>query len=132
MQVVRQSPGVVQPPAPALPATDAQTAAFARRASEYPQDLSAQTDNQLLKLLKEESVPDLQSMSGLAPEDRELLSALMDALTNFRNQLRQNNNMLFSKKICPAGRSGRPSEISGGVDRSDAGAGQSLYGIWQV
>ena len=40
-------------------------------------------------------------MSGLAPEDRELLSAVMDALTNFRNQLRQNNNMVFSKKIAP-------------------------------
>jgi len=40
-------------------------------------------------------------MAGLAPEDRELLSALMDSLTNFRNQLRQNNNMLFSKKIGP-------------------------------
>jgi hypothetical protein len=100
VKVLREPPAVAAP-APSMPASDAQTAAFARRAAEYPQDLSAQTDNQVLKLLKEESVPDLQSMSGLASEDRELLSALMDSLTNFRNQLRQNNNMLFSKKIAP-------------------------------
>ena len=99
VQVQRQTP---PPTAPAqAPATDARTAAFARRAAEYPQDLSAQTDFQLLKLLEEESVPDLQSMSGLTPEDRELLSTLMDSLANFRNQLRQNNNMLLSKKITP-------------------------------
>jgi len=100
VKVVRQTPDPAAT-ASSLPATDAQTAAFARRAKEYPQELSVQADDQLLKLLKEESVPDLQSMAGLAPEDRELLSALMDSLTNFRNQLRQNNNMLFSKKIGP-------------------------------
>jgi hypothetical protein len=100
VQVQKQTPTPSQTQNP-VPATDAQTAAFARRAAEYPQDLSAQTDFQLLKLLQEESVPDLQSMAGLAPEDRELLSALMDSLTNFRNQLRQNNNMLISKKIAP-------------------------------
>jgi hypothetical protein len=100
VKVLREPQAAVTPAAP-LPATDAQTATFARRAAEYPQDLSVQTDFQLLKLLKEESVPDLQSISGLSSEDRELLSALMDSLTNFRNQLRQNNNMLLSKKIEP-------------------------------
>ena len=100
VQVLRQPPATTQAPVQA-PATDARTAAFARRAAEYPQDLSAQTDYQLLKLLEEESVPDLQSMSGLTPEDRELLSTLMDSLVNFRNQLKQNNNMLLSKKISP-------------------------------
>jgi len=100
VQVQKETPTPPQTPTH-VPATDAQTAAFARRAAEYPQDLSAQTDFQMLKLLQEESVPDLQSMAGLAPEDRELLSALMDSLTNFRNQLRQNNNMLISKKIAP-------------------------------
>jgi len=100
VQVLRQSPAPAQTQAQ-IPATDAQTATFARRAAEYPEDLSAQTDYQLLKLLQEETVPDLASMAGLTPEDRELLSTLMDSLTNFRNQLRQNNNMLLSKKIAP-------------------------------
>jgi hypothetical protein len=72
-----------------------------KRAADYPEDLSAQADDQLLRLLNEESVPDMQSLSRLQPEDRELLSALMDALTNFRNQLRQNSNMIFSQKVAP-------------------------------
>jgi hypothetical protein len=100
VQLVRPAPAPAQSPVQ-VPATDARTAAFARRAAEYPQDLSAQTDYQLLKLLEEESVPDLQAMSGLTTEDRELLSTLVDSLANFRNQLRQNNNMLMSKKIAP-------------------------------
>jgi hypothetical protein len=72
-----------------------------KRAADYPGDLAAQTDDQLMRLLKEQSVPDVQSLARLAPEDRELLGALMDALTNFRNQLRQNSNMIFSQKIAP-------------------------------
>jgi hypothetical protein len=71
------------------------------RAKDYSTDLSAQTDAQVLKFVREEPVPDVSMMAGLAPEDRELLGALMDSLTNFRNQLRADNNMLFSKKIRP-------------------------------
>lgn len=110
VQVTRQAPpapaadvAVVPAPAPSVrpPATDMILAALARRAADYPQDLAAQADNQLGRLLKDEPVPDLQSLAALAPEDREVLGALMDALSNFRNQLRQDNNMLFSKKIAP-------------------------------
>jgi len=74
---------------------------LAQRAKDYPSDLSAQVDNQLFKLLKDDTVADVSSTAGLIPEDRELLSALMDSLTNFRSQLRADNNMLFSKKIRP-------------------------------
>src|SRR5262249_44933236 len=48
-----------------------------------------------------QSVPQLQAISSLPGEDRELLAALMDALTNFRNGVRADNNMLLSKKIRP-------------------------------
>lgn len=95
------------PPAPAVvPQTPAPAAAgpaseIARRARDYPADLLAQTDDELLRLVNGDSVPDLQSMAGLAPEDRELLSDLMDALSNFRNQLRQNSNLLLSRKVAP-------------------------------
>jgi hypothetical protein len=85
--------------APAPP--DLLTGTLARRAKEYPQDLSAQMDEQLDRFLHDEPVPDMESLAGLASEDRELLDALMDALTNFRNQLRADNNMLFTKKIGP-------------------------------
>ncbi|HSU66236.1 MAG TPA: hypothetical protein VLJ39_05175 [Tepidisphaeraceae bacterium] len=90
-------------PAPAAHAVDGDSLArkFAARAKDYPADLSAQVDYQVLKFLTDEPVPDISSLAGLAPEDRELLSATMDSLTNFRNQLRQDNNMLFSKKIRP-------------------------------
>jgi hypothetical protein len=81
--------------------SDAFAAKLNKRAADYPEDLAAQTDDQIVRLLQEQSVPDMQSLARLAPEDRELLSALLDALTNFRNQLRQNSNMLFSQKIAP-------------------------------
>jgi hypothetical protein len=71
------------------------------RARDYPAELSAQMDDQLVKYLRDESVPDMSTLAGLAPEDRELLGAMLDALSNFRSQLRADNNMLFSKKIRP-------------------------------
>lgn len=80
---------------------DAVATRIMSRAKDYSTDLSAQTDAQILKFLRDEPVPDVSMMAGLAPEDRELLGALMDSLTNFRNQLRADNNMLFSKKIRP-------------------------------
>jgi hypothetical protein len=91
----RQVPAGVNSSAGELSAT------LDRRAHDYPQDLSAQTDDQLLHLVKDDQVPDPQSMAQLAPEDREVLGALLDGLTNFRNGLRQNNNMLLSQKVAP-------------------------------
>lgn len=80
---------------------DAVATRIMARAKDYATDLAAQTDAQVLKFVRDEPVPDLSTMAGLAPEDRELLGALMDSLSNFRNQLRAENNMLFSKKIRP-------------------------------
>lgn len=80
---------------------DATAARIAGRAKDYPADLSAQMDDQLAKYLRDESVPDMSTLSGLAPEDREMVSAIFDALSNFRSQIRADNNMLFSKKIHP-------------------------------
>lgn len=74
---------------------------LAQRAQDYPRDLSAQMDDQLLKLLGDNAVPESKSLSGLSGEDREVLSALMDSLSNFRNQVRSDDNMLLSKKIRP-------------------------------
>ena len=80
---------------------DAVAARIASRAKDYPADLSAQADDQLAKYLREESVPDMSTLAGLAPEDREMLGAILDALSNFRSQIRADNNMLFSKKVHP-------------------------------
>jgi len=87
------------PAAPPHPDTMSQK--LAQRAQDYPQDLSAQVDDQVLKLLRDDAVPESRSLAGLSAEDREVLSALMDSLSNFRNQLRADNNMLLSQKIRP-------------------------------
>ena len=71
------------------------------RARDYPQDAAAQLDYQLLQFLREESVPDLAPLAPLAAEDRELLTALLDGLSNFRNGLRAESNMLQSRKVAP-------------------------------
>lgn len=88
--------------APAAPVSlDGIAARIASRAKDYPADISAQLDDQVAKFLRDDSVPDMSTLSGLAPEDREMLSAILDALSNFRSQIRADNNMLFSKKIHP-------------------------------
>lgn len=82
-------------------AADALARKLAQRAKDFPQDLSAQLDDELFKLIQDGPVPELQALAGLSAEDRELLTALLDAMTNFRNQLRADNNMLLSRKIRP-------------------------------
>jgi hypothetical protein len=74
---------------------------LARRAREYPRDLPSQLDYQLLLFTKDEQVPRNADLAGLASEDRELLTALVDGLTNFRNAIRADNNMLMNRKIRP-------------------------------
>jgi hypothetical protein len=76
-------------------------AKLSKRVKDYPRDISAQLEYQLWLFLRDQSVPQLATLSSLPSEDRELIAALMDALTNFRNQVRADNNMLLSKKIHP-------------------------------
>lgn len=75
--------------------------ALAKRAREYPRDLASQLDNQLLLFLKDQAVPDAQALGSLTQEDRDVLTALMDGLSNFRNAVRDDNNMLMNRKIRP-------------------------------
>jgi hypothetical protein len=74
---------------------------LAQRVKDYPRDVSAQLDYQLLLFLKDESVPNLQALAGLPTEDRELICGVLDGISNFRSALRADNNMLLSKKISP-------------------------------
>ena len=69
---------------------------------EHPSDLSAHFDYQMLRFVNDERVPQLDAVSTLPSEDRELLSAaLMDGLSNFRTGIRAEKNMLLSKKVGP-------------------------------
>jgi hypothetical protein len=98
-----------EPPAPARQAavrpaaagSDALPDKLSRRVKDYPRDVSAHLEYQLLQFLLDEQVPQLAGLSLLPSEDREMISAVLDGLTNFRNALRADNNMLLSKKIKP-------------------------------
>lgn len=74
---------------------------FAQRIGEYPRDVAAHLDYQLLQFVKDQSVPDLNAISTLPAEDREVVTALLDGLSNFRNTVRADNNALLSKKVSP-------------------------------
>jgi hypothetical protein len=74
---------------------------FAQRMRDFPTDLSAHLDYQLLRFLHDEQVPQLDTISTLPGEDRDLLTAVMDGMTNFRAGLRTNRNMLLSEKVKP-------------------------------
>jgi hypothetical protein len=74
---------------------------FAQRMRDYPTDVSAHLDYQLLRFLRDDPVPQLETISTLSGEDRELLTAVMDGLSNFRSGLRANRNMLLSEKVKP-------------------------------
>jgi hypothetical protein len=90
------------PKPPTIPATaDLLQQQVTTRAKQYPQDAAAQLDYQLLQFLRDESVPDLAAVAPLAAEDRELLTTLLDGLSNFRNGLRAEANMLESRKVAP-------------------------------
>ena len=72
-----------------------------RQAREQQRDVAAQLDLQLLSLLREEGAPQPESLAALPNEDRETLSALMDSISNFRNGVRNDPNMISSLKLRP-------------------------------
>ncbi len=71
------------------------------RIREFPRDVSAHLEYQLLQLLLDEQVPQLAALAALPTEDRELITAVLDGISLFRSTLRSDNNMLLSKKIRP-------------------------------
>ncbi len=91
----------VRPPPMASNPTDPLESQLAKRAREYPRDLTSQLDYQLLLFTKDEQVPRMADIAGLATEDREILTATLDGLTNFRNNVRADNNMLMNRKVRP-------------------------------
>lgn len=95
-KVIAQNP---QPPA--APSSDVLEKKLLSRVKEYPRDIAGHLEYQLFEFLKDQPTPDLATLSALPQEDRELVAAVMDGLSNFRNQLRADNNMLLSKKIRP-------------------------------
>src|ERR1019366_5662652 len=80
---------------------DTLEAKLMKQVHDNPRDVGAQLDYELYEMLKDDSSPQLASDSLLPNEDREVVSALVDGVSNFRSAVRQDNNMLLSKKIQP-------------------------------
>jgi hypothetical protein len=74
---------------------------ISRKVKDYPRDVSGHLDFQLLRFLLDDRVPDQGALVPLPTEDRELLNTVIDGLVNFRSALRQDNNMLHSRKVKP-------------------------------
>ena len=90
------------PPAqPVAVSTDDYETKLRQTVKDYPRDLGSQLDYQLLRLVRDEPTPDLADVSQLSSEDRDILLALMDGLTNFRAAARDNGNMMLNRKIQP-------------------------------
>jgi len=68
---------------------------------DYPLDMANQLDYELLRFSRDESTPDMASISNLPAQDREIVSSLMDALNNFRDAVRADGNPPMSRKIQP-------------------------------
>lgn len=86
------------------------------RVKDYPRDIANHLELQLLMFLTDQHVPDMTLLASLAPEDRELLAAIIDGIANFRSAIRADNNMLLSRKVRPivemAGRVRAQAELS--------------------
>jgi hypothetical protein len=98
---VAQTPGVAPQRKAAAGHLDEAAGRITQRLRDNPTELSAHLDYQLQRFLADEAAPDLDALAPLPAEDRELITALLDGLTNFRNGLRSDSNMLFSKKVRP-------------------------------
>ena len=88
----------------ALPAVDPLVALdrqFAGKVAEDPKSLDAQLGLQLLRFLKNDAVPSTAELAPLPSEDKELLSSVCDALSNFRNVVRASPNPMTSEKSRP-------------------------------
>jgi hypothetical protein len=88
-------------PKPAAVTTDQFEAKLAQHIKDYPRDLASQLDYQVLQWVRGQQVPQADAIAQLPMEDREILSALMDALSNFRNSVKGNDNLLLAQKVRP-------------------------------
>jgi hypothetical protein len=74
---------------------------LAQQLRDYPQDLEGQLDYELLMFIEGQPVPQMSAMSNMRAEDRELLSAVMDGMSNFRSVIRSDTNQLLAAKTQP-------------------------------
>ena len=92
------SPPISPPPDP--PKTH-WVIASVKRTRDNPADVADQLDLQLYGMLNDDPAPELAEVTLLTNDDREIVSALVDGISNFRSAIRQDSTMLQAKKIQP-------------------------------
>jgi hypothetical protein len=80
---------------------DALSRRLAQQVQNYPHDVSGQVDYQMLKFVRGEAVPQLDTLAQLPQTEREIVSAVMDGLSNWRTSLRGDANVLPSRQVRP-------------------------------
>jgi hypothetical protein len=100
----------INPPAPAptkqsaTPSTggiSSLTQRIDQQAHDQPHDAAVQLDQQLLTFVRNEPVPDENALAGLPAEDRDVLSAILDGLSNYRDILRSDPTATNTRKLQP-------------------------------
>ncbi len=81
--------------APVAPASLSQE--FARRIQRDPRDMGLHLDYQLARFVNGEPVPDVSALAALPQEDRELLTVLLDGLSDFRAGITAEKPLLSAK-----------------------------------
>jgi hypothetical protein len=89
-----------QPQRVAAPADDLE-GALSRQVRMNPRDVVAHLDYQLLQFLRGQPVPQMTAIGSLSAEDREVVAAVMDALSNFRTGARSADGMAGAARFRP-------------------------------
>jgi len=76
-------------------------AKLSKRIKENPRDVASHLEYQMLRYLFDEPVPNLTAIAPLPQEDRELVTAILDGLSNLRSTLRRDSNLMTAEKIRP-------------------------------
>lgn len=93
------SPTIQTIPTPTL--TTELDSAIKERIARDPRDVPSILDGQLLAYLKDQPTPNVAALSGLPAEDREIISAVMDALVNFKLTMKADPNAMYAAKVKP-------------------------------
>ena len=94
-------PGQMGPGQAASQDSDQLLQQLAAKIRDNPKDLPSQLDYQLLQFVRGERVPHMASIASMSAEDREILTAVLDALSNFRSGTKLDQNQMLSRKIRP-------------------------------
>jgi hypothetical protein len=72
-----------------------------QQAHDQPRDAAAQLDSQLMMFVRNQPVPDENLLSNLPAEDRDVLSAILDGLSNYRDVIRTDPTATTTRKLQP-------------------------------